>query len=458
MFVIWLGSKMYQGKLSKPTNSNDNNKDISSKKGEDHIIMNSNYNLSSSIVSAHHSDKGKVRENMEDRHHLDEKNGLFILADGMGGHEGGEVASNIAVDAVLQFLGEKIGPYNNRKEKDKENEKTIKKIFNFALKQANQKILDEAENKPELQGMGTTIVFSFIPQYNTNTFYIANIGDSRAYLINPGGDPKADNNEKEKGEKEIHTTIKQLTEDHSVAAEMVRKHHLTIEQARGSKYKHTLTQSLGSSLAFKPYIKHFEWNKGDYLLLCSDGLTDMLDDEEICSIVLEYHRNGISTKEESQLSSIITEEDKRKRQQQRENEDEDGNNNNNTLLDKACKALIEKANEKGGKDNITVILLQNKENSVTSTLDNKNEKDSSKNNKDNNISIDSKRPLLVQSSDQQNVLRNRPVDSTGAEDANIPNANDVKLEPEPITNTNTISDSNNNNNSINNNNKKIQGG
>ena len=213
----------------------------------------------------------------------------------------------------------------------------MKKIFKIALKIANEKILDEAKRKPNLRGMGTTIVFSFIPKDNTNTFYIANVGDSRAYLINGGN--------QEGAVEEGPGRIKQLTEDHSMAADMVRKHYISEEQAKTSPYKHMLTQHLGRSFNFTSYIKRFEWKEGDYLLLCSDGLTDMLDDNEICYKVLEYQRED---------KKIIGRENKEVISRE---EDYYGSK---CLLDNVCKVLIQKANEKGGRDNITVILIQNK--------------------------------------------------------------------------------------------------
>lgn len=331
-------------------------------------IMNSRNN--STIISAYDSDVGKVRENMEDSMYINKEMGLFIVADGMGGHEGGEIASEIAVNETSNFLKEKLPiaiheSNKGRKEKDKEY-RTLKKIFSKALKISDQRILEEAENSSSLQGMGTTIVYSYVPSGNTDTFYITNLGDSRAYLIGSVVQ-HSDHNELQS-----QIRIKQLTEDHSVAAQMVKKNYLSEEEARTSKYKHMLTQSLGSYVSSsKPYIKKFEWNKGDYLLLCSDGLTDMLDDSEICSIVLNH--NDKSSEKTEEITSV---------NEEYRNVDEE------YLLEEKCKALVRKANERGGRDNITVILVQNKP-------DQKNITD--KNNRINNNKNDSNYPDNAQS-------------------------------------------------------------
>ncbi len=233
------------------------------------------------------SDVGKSREHNEDSLFVDETLGLFIVADGMGGHQGGEVASQMAVEAVSEFLKSRI-PFSRDKE-------VVYKLIMDALYTANEKISKKAKSDVNLKGMGTTIVLALSCDKD---LYIANVGDSRAYLI----------------QKE---SIKQLTEDHTVVMQMVKAGMLTAEKAKTHHLRHTLSQALGTSDYLIPDIASFNWKKGDYFLLCSDGLTDMLDEEEILSTVFKNKRKP----------------------------------------EKGCEMLIELANKKGGNDNITVILL-----------------------------------------------------------------------------------------------------
>jgi adenylate cyclase len=234
------------------------------------------------------SDVGRVRTSNEDSFYVDEEGGLFIIADGMGGHQGGEVASKIAVEVISGFLKDKI----SREAPSEVNFELIMK----ALFKANDEVRMKGESDLSLRGMGTTVVLAFC---RDNDLHIAHIGDSRAYLIHEG-------------------KIQQLTEDHSVITQMVKTGNLTKEEAKNHKLKHMLSQALGTSTYLAPDIQMFNWVAGDYVLLCSDGLTDMLNDQELLSTILEC--------------SI--------------GEPQEG-----------CEMLVDLANKKGGRDNITVILL-----------------------------------------------------------------------------------------------------
>jgi protein phosphatase len=205
----------------------------------------------------------------------------------MGGYQGGEVASQMAVETVSGYMV--------TREPLPLDKKNVYKIILDALYKANEDIRLQAESDMNLKGMGTTIVLTICYE---NHFYVSHVGDSRAYLIRDG-------------------EIKQLTEDHSVVAQMVKTGMITLEAARTHNMKNIITQALGTTDSLAPEIGLFEWKKDDYLLLCTDGLTDMLDDQEMRSIVLEY--NG-----EPQ---------------------------------NACDKLVEQANKRGGRDNITVVLL-----------------------------------------------------------------------------------------------------
>jgi protein phosphatase len=233
------------------------------------------------------SDVGKVRDNNEDSLFVDERQGLFIVADGMGGHQGGEVASRMAVEIVRDFLNDKI--LSSDKKED------FYKLLMEAIFAANESVRLKAEGDINLKGMGTTIVIALCRNDN---LYISHVGDSRAYLIREGN-------------------IKQLTEDHSVVAQMVKAGMMTDEEARRHHLKHILSQALGTSAYLAPSFQMLNMEEGDYILLCTDGLTDMLNDQEILSSILAC----------------------------------------NGEPEKGCELLVNEANRKGGKDNITVILL-----------------------------------------------------------------------------------------------------
>lgn len=233
------------------------------------------------------TDIGKVRDHNEDNLFVDAKQGLFMIADGMGGHQGGEVASRMALEILSEFMKDKIPLPSDKKD--------VYKIFIDALSMTNERIRVKAESDMSLKGMGTTVV---LVQSQNNDFYISHVGDSRGYLIR-------------------QKNIKQLTEDHSVVAQMVKAGMITTEEAKTHHLRHMISQALGTSNHLMPDIQLFNWEKGDYLLLCTDGLTDMLDKQEILVTVLKYRGKP----------------------------------------EKGCEMLIELANKKGGRDNITVILL-----------------------------------------------------------------------------------------------------
>ncbi|RLG52440.1 MAG: Stp1/IreP family PP2C-type Ser/Thr phosphatase [Thermoproteota archaeon] len=234
------------------------------------------------------SDVGMVRESNEDCLFVDEKLRLFIIADGMGGHRAGEIASSTAIEVVSNLLKESLKPSLDRKA-------IFETILN-ALCSAHDVISQKAQDV-SLRGMGTTIVLAYC---KGNDIYVANVGDSRAYLIR---------NER----------IEQVSEDHSLVAQMVKAGKISKEEARTHRFRHILSQALGTSSHLIPFMAHLTWKKGDHLLLCSDGLTDMLDDQEILSVVLKFRGDPKG----------------------------------------GCEELIKKVNDKGGIDNITVILLYN---------------------------------------------------------------------------------------------------
>ena len=235
------------------------------------------------------TDIGKKRENNEDSFLIIEEKNLYIVADGMGGHTAGEVASLNAVKLVDEYLTP------DRISDMKADRQILKKELINAVFFAHNWILKSAKEKKEYSGMGTTIVVCFI---DGNVLYTCHVGDSRAYVINPAD-------------------IQQITNDHSYVGEQVRSGMMTSEEARHSRLKNQITQALGSPSSIKPEYNEHQLDKNNRVLLCSDGLWDMLSDKEIHELV-----------------------------------------NENGNLERICKNLIIKANNAGGNDNITLILIK----------------------------------------------------------------------------------------------------
>lgn len=213
---------------------------------------------------------------------------LAILADGMGGHRAGDIASQMAV----------LNLGNAWEEQDLTDEEKIAQWFIQAIQEENALIYQRGQEQPEYNGMGTTIVAAALSE---ERFTIAHVGDSRAYLIRDG-------------------KIIQLTEDHSLVNELVKSGEISEEMAVNHPRKNILTRSVGMPGTVEVDVSTYIWQLKDRLLLCSDGLTNMLSEEMIETIV----------NQEGTLSDKVTE-------------------------------LINQANEAGGADNITVLLIEFKE-------------------------------------------------------------------------------------------------
>jgi len=240
-------------------------------------------------VSGYKSHRGLHRENNEDSFFVDDKVGVYVIADGMGGHEGGEVASNIAVNTLGKifsiFFGN--GP-----------EKKIPQIIHKALQEANDAITEMRKKNIELFNMGTTVVLSIF--FNELVYY-SHLGDSRAYLYNNKG------------------MLIQLTTDDSLATEMVKQGIINENEVRTHNLKNIVTRYLGTTHLIAPEVQYYHLGEGDCIILCSDGLTNMLDEREMLSILKENISEGPQS---------------------------------------ICNNLVDQANKKGGYDNITVIVIQ----------------------------------------------------------------------------------------------------
>lgn len=193
------------------------------------------------------SHQGLVRPNNEDNYLSHPKQRLFAVADGMGGHAGGEVASQIAVDTVAEYLKGEITP-------DK-----VAGAFVAAHKAIDQRV----KSAPELQGMGTTLTLAVIRPGN---LLIGHIGDSRAYLVDS-------------------ETAKFLTTDHTVCSQLLAAGKITQEEARSHPQRHVLTRVLGASTDLGADVDFHPWQPGQHLLLCTDGLSSLLREDEMTEIV-----------------------------------------------------------------------------------------------------------------------------------------------------------------------------
>ena len=200
------------------------------------------------------TDQGCVRKQNQDTYktvQLDKNTLLAVVCDGMGGAKSGNVASQLTADVFCQEVERSWSPSHNR---DK-----ISQILQAAVKLANMTVYDQSRQIEEFDGMGTTLVGVLI-QGKTAT--VVNVGDSRAYRIDRMG-------------------IRQITKDHSVVQLMVDRGELTAEMARTYPGKNLITRAIGTEPTVMTDVFHVELEKGDCLLLCSDGLSNMMDDQEI---------------------------------------------------------------------------------------------------------------------------------------------------------------------------------
>ncbi|WHH59894.1 Stp1/IreP family PP2C-type Ser/Thr phosphatase [Petroclostridium sp. X23] len=237
------------------------------------------------------TDKGKAREVNEDCFFVskfsDEMcSGYCIIADGMGGHNAGEVASKMAIDEIQQYIKESYSHEMTHEQ--------IIQILKESMNKANTIIYNKSLENELFSGMGTTAILCFV--YH-QSLYIAHVGDSRAYII--------------RGEE-----MYQITTDHSMVEELISSGSITREEAQNHPQKNVITRALGGDKDTPVDIYIQEYKPGDIILICTDGLTNMLTNSEILSVIKD-----------------------------------------NNDLQLAVEELITIANDKGGLDNITVVVL-----------------------------------------------------------------------------------------------------
>jgi protein phosphatase len=218
------------------------------------------------FVAYGRSDCGPVRENNEDSLLLDKELGIFIVADGMGGHAAGEVASELAVRSIHEILVGRLDPDETRLVRDfkpGDVADVMRERLRYAMNQASISIRRISQERPETRGMGTTVVALVV---DGDRAHLAHVGDSRAYLLR--GDQ-----------------LTRLTKDHTVVQQEIDAGRLTPELARLVPHRNILTQSVGFHGPVEPDATTRVLGAGDVYLLCSDGLTDVLDDRALAKLM-----------------------------------------------------------------------------------------------------------------------------------------------------------------------------
>lgn len=219
------------------------------------------------------TDPGPVRENNEDTFVVDEDAGLFIVADGMGGHAAGEIASRIAVETIRELLQEGDDPEETRLDRDVQDPADVlRERLRYAMNQASARIRREAQAHPAWTGMGTTVAVLLIEGEQA---HIAHVGDSRIYLVRDG-------------------QISRLTRDHTVVQQEIDAGRLTPELARQVAHRNYLTQSVGYHGPVEPDTATRPLLPGDLFVLCSDGLTDPLDDPQLLRLCAGTHPSDLA--------------------------------------------------------------------------------------------------------------------------------------------------------------------
>lgn len=249
------------------------------------------------LTSAGRTHVGMKRAHNEDSLRLFREENLFIVADGMGGHASGEVASQMSVETLAEFFrstaedDEITWPYKMEKGRKYEESRVV-----TGIKLSNRRIFESAARDSKLKGMGTTIVVTF---FVNDACYVGHVGDSRVYRYRRG-------------------ELVQLTEDHSLLNDYIKMRQLTPEEIEAFPHKNVIVRALGMKETVQVDVFNEQPQENDIYLLCSDGLSGMLTDPDMAKL-------------------LATEGDD---------------------LDLKCKQLIDAANENGGTDNITVILVR----------------------------------------------------------------------------------------------------
>ena len=252
--------------------------------------------MSQALEVASHTDPGMVRSHNEDSIASIAEKGLVVLADGMGGYNAGEVASGMATTVITTELRQQLEDKAPHVLDPQSGQKASLKMLQEQVAKANTSIYQASQSQPQYAGMGTTLVIAL---FYDNKMMVAHIGDSRLYRLR--GDQ-----------------FSQVTKDHSLLQEQIDAGMLSKEQARHSANKNLVTRALGIDPSVEPEIHEYDALPGDIYLLCSDGLSDMVGDEDIGMALQALGAN----------------------------------------LNLAAQQLVQMANDNGGRDNVSVILVR----------------------------------------------------------------------------------------------------
>ncbi len=258
--------------------------------------MMGNMTLRGKIRSASLTDVGRVREHNEDTIGVDADIGLMVLADGMGGYNAGEVASGLAVKTIMSLVKEAVDKQNLNGVDAGSGLSRPSIVLRDAIVRANKIIYQTAKTQPQCEGMGTTIVACI---FADNKVSVAHVGDSRAYRLRANH-------------------FEQLTMDHSLLQELVDRGFYSQAEAARATNKNYVTRALGVEPTVEVEIHEHPVAKGDFYILCSDGLSDMVEDEDIHLTISTFSAN----------------------------------------LETVAKQLIQLSNDNGGRDNVSLILTQ----------------------------------------------------------------------------------------------------
>jgi protein phosphatase len=252
--------------------------------------------LASTLEIASCTDPGMVRSHNEDSIASDPARGLVVLADGMGGYNAGEVASGMATTVIVTEMRQILTGTEPHQIDPRTNQTIAARLLREQVLKANSSIYQAAQSQPQYAGMGTTLVVSL---FYDNRVLVAHLGDSRLYLMR-------------------ENALRQVTRDHSLLQEQIDSGLLTLEQAKNAQHKNLVTKALGIDPSVEPEIHEYPTRPGDIYLLCSDGLCDMVEDEDIGMTLQTLGAN----------------------------------------LKLAAQQLVQMANDNGGRDNVSVILVR----------------------------------------------------------------------------------------------------